>query len=91
MSTAAAESWTQHVPFVDLVFVVEAVDRAVDRAEQRALVQSVDVLLNRPPHPDLVDDVRRLLRGKTGTQVSKHLKRRQLRLVMKQNEEKHLK
>lgn len=29
------------------------------------LVQSVDVLLDRPPHPDLVDDVRRFFRGET--------------------------
>ena len=31
-----------------------------------ALIQSIDVLLHRSPHADLVDDVRRLLGGEAG-------------------------
>lgn len=34
-----------------------------------ALVQSVDVLLDWPPHADLIDDVRRFFRGQTVVKI----------------------
>lgn len=34
-----------------------------------ALVQRVDVLLDWPPHPDLIDDVREFFRGQTVVKI----------------------
>lgn len=67
---------TQYLPFeVSLVYSIEFASNQIFCLTLflSASVQSVDVLLDGPPHPDLIDDVRGFFRGHTVEKILKQM------------------